>query len=377
MDVQFNTSYGTYEILTDLSATQLDVSADQILDKVFAVHATRCLPDSDYIHAGLATNGLTPLQKAFLPQARTTLHFALGELVRPVEGVASWEDCPYALVTTVRNLLPQLININCYDTFILGDLKLDSKTYLVLPEDAALNIRSDATLVTYNPNQKTLREAVDDLIALKKGWHIQMNSDDVEDRLHSAYLENENINTFDFFESLKKERPWLATGLRFDSLDGEHYRLSQIEQGLLTFALSIYPLNNRQENDETVSCDSPTLDSSKRSSCSDVNPLESSQIKSIITQLNHHFKKWTQSLNGFNWCAESQKAYQNIQFEIKRWTLLMNEELRLRKVYGKTLTSASEDTLAECIQLLNQPEKLKIYLDQNHQNLVALGDSVP
>lgn len=105
--------------------------ADLLLDKIFAVHATRNLPYVDYLKAGLGGKELN----APCPEVRKTVHFALGELVRPVKELMDWEDCPYALVTSLRNLLPQLLNINCYDTFILGDFRLHPDIYLILPID--------------------------------------------------------------------------------------------------------------------------------------------------------------------------------------------------------------------------------------------------
>jgi hypothetical protein len=86
-------------------------STEILLDKIYAVHATRCLPDPDYLRAGFSLDNVSPLEKTMMPKARQTLHFALGELVRPVEGFMSWEDCRYAVITPLQVLLPQLILI--------------------------------------------------------------------------------------------------------------------------------------------------------------------------------------------------------------------------------------------------------------------------
>jgi hypothetical protein len=182
----------------DVTTQRAVNQADLLLDKVYAVHATRTLPEVDYLRAGWGFGDFTTAQKALLPQVRKTVHFSLGELVRPVEGFMSWEDCPYALVTPLRTLLPQLINVNCYDTFIFGNLKLAPNSYLILPVGIADMAESKATIVTYDPQNKTLREAVDELIFSKGGWGIEMNSDDIEDELHEAYLNGNNVNKPDF-----------------------------------------------------------------------------------------------------------------------------------------------------------------------------------
>jgi hypothetical protein len=318
---------------------------DLLLDKIYAVHATRTLPDSEYLRAGFAPNNNTPIQK-ILPQVRKTLHFSLGELVRPVEGFMNWEDCPYALVTPLRGLLPQLLNVNCYDTFILGDLKLGPDTYLILPIEVAAETESQATIITYDPQCKTLREAVDEFIFLKGGWHIEMNSDDIEDELHEAFMDGYNINSSVFFEPLKEGRPWLAVGLRFDPLDGEHYRLSHVELNILSVIMQMF-------SQEDI----------------DLAYLESAKLENSILVVNDHFDKWSQSLTGFNWCTESQRAHQQIESEIKNCLNLINEELRIREVYGKTLISAPVDFLLECAALLNQPEALQLFIDQNTEQL--------
>ena len=319
---------------------------DQLLDQVYAVHATHALPDQAYLRAGFATDELTPVQKAFYPHIRKTVHFSLGELVRPVEGFKSWESCPYAVVTPLRSLLPQLINLNCYDTFILGDLKLTPETYLVIPVTMAC--KSQATLVTYDPSQKTLRQTVDELIASRGGWHIVMDERDIEDALHEAYLEGRNINTREFFAPIQEGRPWLAVGLRFDPLEGEHYRLSQMERKLVAFAMAVL---------------------SKDEDGGDVKDVE---IKQIIDGVQDDFNQWSQSLVGFTWGPESQQAYKSIQQTIQAWRGLMQEELRTRKIYRKSLIAAPDDFLIQCAEMLSQPEALHAFIDQNEQQLLDL-----
>lgn len=254
----------------------VDASAQDLLfDKIYAVHATRSLPDKDYLRAGLNLDNCSDEEKEIYSNIRQTVHFSLGELVRPVDGFMDWEDCPYAVVTQLNNLLPQLLNINCYDTFILGDLRLDPETYLFIPSEMADGVESHATIIPYHP---PLREAIDAFIASKGAWHIEMNEEDIEDTLHEAYLDGININTLDFFSGIKQTHPWVSVGLRFDPFDGEHYRLSQIEQNLIMYKMQ--------------------------------------KDSSYLEEAHDHFENWSQSLEGFNWNNESEKAYRYLAEKI-------------------------------------------------------------
>jgi hypothetical protein len=324
---------------------------DQLLDKIYAVHATHILPDSDYLRAGWVMEHCSPVQKVLFPQVRATVHFALGELVRPVEGVMDWEDCPFAVVTPLRYLLPQLINVNCYDTFILGDLKLGPDTYLVLPVEIAERVESKAAMVTYDPQTTTLRQAVDELIDVKGGWHIEMKSDDVEDVLHEAYLDGNNVNTMEFFAPIKESCPWLSVGLRFDELDGEHYRLSKIEKGLISVAMPFLSFSNADLE------------------------LKNSYLENVIYEVNDNFEKWSHFFNVFNWPTDSLRAYQRLARELEKWTILIGEELRIRKVYGKTFfASAPDEFLLEISSFLEEVDLLQNLIDQNIEKLTNYHD---
>lgn len=319
----------------------IHLNAEPLLDKIYAVHATRSVPRSDTLQAGMAIDSLSPAQQALWPQIRSTVHFALGELVRPVEGFMDWEECPYAIVTPLRTLLPQLININCYDTFILGDLDLGPETFLLVPLEQYEKVKSKATVIPYT---STLREAVDNLIAKNGGWHIVMDSEDIEDELHPAYLDGKNINIPEFFAPLKKNRPWLSVGLRFDPLEGEHYRLSQIEQAILTFAfplLSIYQID-----------------------------LDDAVIKNAKKEALEHMYEWSLAMKSFKWNQNSLIAYETLEKTVKNWCLLMSEELRVRKEYGLSLIGAPDDFLIECAACLDNPALLREFINLNLDRLL-------
>lgn len=200
-------------------------SAKTLGQRLFAVHATQYLPVDNAIQARLA--GMELVQPEF--DFRCTVHFALGELVRPVEGVMSWEEFPFAVVTPLVELLPQLINLNCYDSFILADYRIGSAATFVLPIGYTENIPTACSLYYYDPLHCSLRQAVDEVIAAKGGWAVRMSEEDREDELREAWHNGVNINTPEFFAPLLKNRPYLSIGCRFDPLDGEAYRFGQLE----------------------------------------------------------------------------------------------------------------------------------------------------
>lgn len=104
---------------------QQDNRLEELCEKLFAVHATNKLPAEGILYAGFGGARFThEVGNHLYPNVRWTVHFALGELVRPVgDDWMNWENSPYAVVTPLKSLMPQLININCYDTFVLGNFK--------------------------------------------------------------------------------------------------------------------------------------------------------------------------------------------------------------------------------------------------------------
>ncbi|MCB1113023.1 MAG: hypothetical protein H7A37_06265 [Chlamydiales bacterium] len=221
--------------------------------KIFAVHATNTFPATRKLHAGFDTSASkTSHIAAFFSSTRPTLHFSLGELVRPVGDYLSWEDCTYAIITPLGDLLPQMVNINCYDSFILGDFDFTSSTIIVAP----VGTKPDnlVQMFWYDPQSTTLREAIDNAIDQMDGWHIRMVHSEDESVLNEALCNGENINTKDFFSSLLQAYPYLSVGLRFDELDGNHYLLSAIEAETLILAnyfFQIFP-DTEEEDDFSI-----------------------------------------------------------------------------------------------------------------------------
>lgn len=107
-----------YILLIIFSIFSCFLQADESLGKLlFAVHATDHFPKDGILHAGYGVHEEIP---EWVPNVRCTLHFSLGELVRPVgtgeEQWMTWENKLFAIVVPLENLFPQLINLNCYVT---------------------------------------------------------------------------------------------------------------------------------------------------------------------------------------------------------------------------------------------------------------------
>jgi len=212
----------------DLFATRY--SAEELGQKLFAVHATDVFPGNGFVTAGFGTDDELPEN---FPNFRCTVHFSIGELVRPICDWMSWEDKKYAIVTPLNQLYPQLVNLNCYDTIILGNLELTSKMVLVVPEGTKVE---GATYQIFEYGSDTsLREAVDRLITSRGGWNVRMLDEDLEDEYPPALVGEENINTHETFQPILDIIPHLSLGIRWEPYHGEAWRFSAVE--LILFSL--------------------------------------------------------------------------------------------------------------------------------------------
>ncbi len=201
---------------------------------LYAVHATHLLPEDGILHAGY---GKLEEYPEGVPDIRCTVHFSIGELVRPVgKDWMSWEDKPYAIVTPLRGLFLQLVNLNCYDSFIVGDLDLTEEMFIVAPKGTF--VKGPCIVFEYDSNW-TLREAVDALIASQGGWKVTMIGYKHEDKYRKATVDGVNINTHEFFAPFLDAMPHLSLGLRWEPLHGEAWRFAAWE--MLAFGIARNP----------------------------------------------------------------------------------------------------------------------------------------
>jgi hypothetical protein len=156
---------------------------------------------------------------------RPSTHFALGELVRPqCEGKISRENKKFAIVTPLKNLIPQLLSLNVYDRYILGDFNLTNDSMVLVPVLEAVQFRSlypNLNIVSYDPI-KGLRQSIKDLIDECGGWHFISFEND--EKLSpwapaiSSSFDCRNINTPEFFAPILREQKNVAFGAHCSSL---------------------------------------------------------------------------------------------------------------------------------------------------------------
>lgn len=291
--------------------------ADELEAKLFAVHATRILPEKDVLRAGFGgKEALLHVLPLTLVPERCTVHFALGELVRPLNDAISWEDCPYAVVIPLADLTPQLINLNCYDTFVIGDVALSERATLVIPIDQA--ITPYAKIFTYDPATTTLRQAVDSVIAEQQGFAIRMSADDGGE-MQPALLDGQNVNTADFFAPLVQRYPYVVVGNRY-SMDAEGspgpHILGEIEGSFIGLLMYYLPLGQDE-----------------------LTPISNEQLfqtrERLITQLE---KELYEYLNPLPISYTFTKAFNVYSYGL--WLEITKKDLEIRKEDGRTLMQA-------------------------------------
>ena len=169
---------------------------------MWAVHASNILP-KDTLEP-IIGNFIT---KEAIPGISNTIHFSLGELVRPHSGT-SWEDRPFAIITPLSSIIDQAVNIFAHDTFITGKWKLRKETIVLVPEGTDISEIKDRefSVVSYKSSEKKLRASIDEIIQNQKGLHFRMEDNTVLLGSHALIDGSININTASFFESLLKEK---------------------------------------------------------------------------------------------------------------------------------------------------------------------------
>ncbi|MCL5291389.1 MAG: hypothetical protein M1548_02520 [Actinobacteria bacterium] len=206
---------------------------EELESRLFAVHATPIFPEGGILKAG--ARGLSPNNgwKSDHPSFRPTIHFSLGELVRP-HGRQSWENMPYAIVVPIRALEEQLVNLFPEDTFILGDYRLTSEaTILVMKGTNVSGLSPDIRVVEYD-KETGLRTAIDQLIREKGGWPIRTRVGGEIPMGNMAHIGDVDINRPEFFASLLGRFPHLSYGSHVSSEVGEAFRFGVLDQALST-----------------------------------------------------------------------------------------------------------------------------------------------
>lgn len=222
-------------------------SSQELKSRLWAVHV------SDYLWPDAV---MTPFIKKLGTQVKEqghsiTVHFSLGEMVRPHSNYLNWKYRDVAVITPLSELTGKLAGIYPYDSFIHGEWKISPKAILIVskgikvPDNYSQN---GIKVVTFDPETSTLRKTIKKQIQENRGIHLKM----VRNLLHPgspAYLYGNkklNVNNLEFFESLFQEYKDLSFGLDTMSLNNRNgycYGMLRQFSGLLVNRFEKNPLD--------------------------------------------------------------------------------------------------------------------------------------
>lgn len=202
---------------------QLKPAYFDLQERIWAVHATSVLPEDGVITPWSRHVDYKPDERHVSSRGfSNTLHFSLGELVRPHDRIMSWDLVPYAVVTPLHTLLNQTVNIFTYDTVILRGWKIADQATLLVPigTDVTLLGRQKFKVVSY-PKTLTLRDAVVQEIVRNNGLHLRM-ANQLGVIGSRAFLDGDiNVNSMAFFSALFERMPQLSFGEVMRSMRGQ------------------------------------------------------------------------------------------------------------------------------------------------------------
>ena len=67
-----------------------------------------------------------------------SIHFSLGEMVRPHSHIYNWDFRKFAVVTPLKSILRQTVSIDPYDTVVYGNWEIDLSSKVLVPEGTAI-----------------------------------------------------------------------------------------------------------------------------------------------------------------------------------------------------------------------------------------------
>lgn len=315
---------------------------DVLRSKMFAVHATPILPQDGILKAGTRDITYDKRWDDEPPSFRPTIHFALGELVREHTGF-SWDEQPYAVVTPLRALEPQLVNIFPHDTFVLGDYKLTEDATVLVPRGTDTSQLPPTVRVLKYNGGLGLRGAVDQVIRDKGGWAVKMQPEGVATG-SVAYIDDVEMNSADFFNSLFENSPHISFGTHINPERGDAFRFGVIEQ----------TLNNLMK---TYS------DHWFRFST-----VQTQLYKSLV---NHNLSRLEATLQQASGLApEALQAFEAKKQKLAGWLNVVDVDLEIRHRLGRTLSGAPEWIQKEVQQHRYEPEKMR-------EVVAKLADNLP
>ena len=350
----------------------------KLQDHLYAVHATDFRPSQDnhvqLARSSIATNN--PMEEEVLKKLgnlRFTLHWSLGSVV-PLEGLKDCEDKAvdagkrqFAIVTLVKNLIPQLVNIYWNDTFILGNYALSDQDHVLIPEQLIEQNDTEswgnAKLHGYDPETEDLRQAVNRLLESFEGedpcmYKVHSKVQTVTDELQNEFTiscqgEDQDISGSNshFFNDILQNDLSISFGLHgrhiCGGLQGEYLWLQ--EQVIIGYLFTIWlPL-----------VDEPQL-----------SPEDLKLLKMANDVAKEKLIEWVESKDSLIKVKEEFISFQN---NITDLCKIIDLELFLIEKYKMTLVGADKDHIYYLLENRNESiEKLKEYLE----NLIATRQDV-
>jgi len=328
-------------------------SAEELGQKLFAVHVSFTLPENGVLEAsyrGYPRKYPKPMQK-ILRDSRFTVHFCIGEMTRGFPRLGL-QAAPFAIVSPLKELYPQLLNLNAYDTFVLGDFHLTKEVSVIVPDSFSLDkVPQGVQAYVYNPQTLSLRKAVEKVINLQKGWQVRMNSKDREERLDPALIGETNINTKSFYESIVKKLPHVAVGLRWDPLDGNAYLFGSMDDSAFDIAKQF---------------------SAKPKGTNKVK-LETYDLKTEKLSLEYELNRIRAKFCNPSCVTEQNKKVIDRKIEnIMKYIKLLNAEIETRKKHGKTLFGADKKLKEKALNSLDKKDGIKGFVKDKSKKLPKL-----
>ncbi len=235
----------------------------------------------------------------------------------------SHEASPFAILIPLGKLKPQLININTYDTFIVGDLKLPKGSIVLVPVGQRVpSLPSGVEIISYG--HLKLRDAVWNTIKEKGGWPIALTFGDPGEIGSLASINKgesgtvrredilENINTQEFFRPLLDSAPHVSFGHHVKSEKGEAFRFGVIEDAIDLLI-------------KTYSGGFPALSTVLVKFLVDI-------IEYNLAHLEQYQKKAKLNLIAY-------KTFERKKTRLLEWLEVPRKDLEVRRKYGKTLSS--------------------------------------
>ena len=325
-------------------AMQARPSAREIEEKIYAVHGARTLPKNGAQIAGrvnVRENEVTDD-----PNSRITLHFALGGLITPDPTRREGQGYDYAIVSPLKNLKQQLVNVFPTDTFILGDYHLQGGDFLVVPLGSQVTgLAKEVKIVYYDPKKEDLRGAVKKVISENSDWDIQQS--DKFDIGGKAILGGDDISSSDFFRAFLDQNPHVSFGTHLGSETGWAGMFGVLDH-------YFHDVLNRQ------------YQSGMKEYYSTV------ELKVVLSLIEHSLSELDRHIMAGGFPQAVLDYFQNKKKEILEWLNIVRLDIKLRDS-GRTIGGVSESFKKGIFRLRKNPVWLKRYVLLNSWRLSTVS----